>query len=101
MKKLILGFGLFAMIAVTACKKEVDPAAPAEPTVHETTIVMPPPPPPTIENIPPPPPPPPIVKPDGTSIKIGSNGISVDTKNGTKGTAIEVKDGKANVEIKK
>lgn len=38
---------------------------------------------------------------DGTSVSVGSDGVSVDSKNGTNKTTVDVKDGKAQVEIKK
>ena len=40
-------------------------------------------------------------KADGTSVNVGSDGVSLDTKNGTKSTNVEVKDGGASLEIKK
>lgn len=89
--KQIIAAGILSLLLLTACKNET-PVAPAEPAPV---------------NIPPPAAPVEPVNPEvpqkgnGTSVKIGEDGMSVDTKNGNNKTSVEVKDGKAAVEIKK
>lgn len=87
MKKIILA-GLLAVLSA-ACKNEV-PSAPAEPPAIPAT------PPPAVPQKPTPE----MEENDGTSVKVGSDGISVKNKDGDKKTDVQVGDGKASVEVK-
>ena len=95
MKKLILLSGVAVMTMMMSCKNE----EPTPPVAPEST--------PIIVNeaapLPPPPPPPREVEEDkdGTSVSVNSDGVSLDTKNGTRSTTVNVKDGGAAIEIKK
>lgn len=83
--KNILIAGVLSLFFLTACKNEV-PSAPAEPpSVPATTV-------PSVPEKPKP-------ETEGTSVKVGSDGVSVKTDGKTK-TDVEVKSGEASVEIK-
>lgn len=88
MKKVTLLAALI-MMTVVSCKKDAPP---------------PPPPPPVPAEAPAPPPPPPVEDRDesnGTSVKVGKDGVDVSTKSNNGATKVEVKDGKGSVEVKK
>lgn len=85
----ILAAGFLSIALLTACKNEV-PSAPAEPPAVPAT------PPPALPEKPKPE----IDESDGTSVKVGSDGISVKSKDGEKKTDVQVGDGKASVEVK-
>ncbi len=88
MKKIILLTGALAMTVLVSCKdNQTDPPPPPEPVVHDEPAPVPPPPEPEAA--------------DGTSIQVGSDGVSLDTKDGTRSTSVDVRDGGAAVEIKK
>lgn len=87
MKKVILAGLLVVLLA--ACKNEV-PSAPAEPPAIPATL------PPAMPEKPNPE----MKESDGTSVKVGSDGISVKSKDGEKKTDVQVGDGKASVEVK-
>ncbi len=89
MKKVVLGLGMLCMVMAVSCKKDAPPPpAPA--------------PPPAAPEMPAPPPPPPAPeKQDGTSVKVGSDGVQYNSSNGTKKTDVSVSGGKAAVEVKK
>lgn len=81
------------MSMMVSCKNE----EPTPPVAPEPTPII-------VNEVTPPPPPPPAVEKvdkDGTSISVNSDGVSLDTKNGTKSTNVSVKDGGAAIEIKK
>ncbi|MET0760156.1 MAG: hypothetical protein ABWZ56_07030 [Flavobacterium sp.] len=85
MKKAVMFLGILSIMTIVSCKKK------------EETLV-PPPPPPVVET--------PAVpaeqnSPDGTSVKVGTDGIEVKTKDGTTKTDVNVSNGDASVEIKK
>ena len=88
MKKLATA-GILSIVLLTACKNEV-PSAPAEPASVPATS------PPAVPEKPAPE----MDENDGTSVKVGSDGISVKTKDGEKKTDVEVGSGKAAVEVK-
>jgi hypothetical protein len=97
MKKATLLFGALSLMALVSCKKEekeVDVDAPAADTtivVHETAPA-----PVTTDTV--------VVKPeesDGTSVKINSDGLDINSKDGTKKTSVNVSKDNAGVEIKK
>jgi hypothetical protein len=88
MKKLILGMGMLGMVLAVSCKKDVPPPPP------------PPPPAPAQPMVPPPPPPAPE-KQDGTSVNVGSDGVDVQSSDGSRKTGVSVSGGKASVEVKK
>lgn len=88
MKK-IAAAGILSIVLLTACKNDV-PSAPAEPASVPAT------PPPAIPEKPTPE----VDDNDGTSVKVGSDGISVKSKDGVKKTDVEVGGGKASVEVK-
>ena len=92
MKKIVLTFSMFAIMALVSCKKEETVVPPPAPEATTNVVVLPPPPPPAPEK---------EVEKDGTTISVGSNGVEVSTKNGDKKTVIDVKDGKGKIEIKK
>ncbi len=90
MKKSIF-LAAFALIAMVSCKNDSTEIIETK-TTHDTiTMGTPPPPPPPVET--------PEAE-DGTSVEIGKEGVSVDTKNTNSSTKVEVKDGKAAVEVK-
>ena len=88
MKKLA-ATGILSILLLTACKNDV-PSAPAEPASVPVAQPQPVPEKPTPE----------VNENDGTSVKVGSDGISVKTKDGEKKTDVEVGNGKASVEVK-
>lgn len=92
MKKIVLTFSMFAIMALVSCKKEETVVPPPAPEATTNVVVLPPPPPPAPEK---------EVEKDGTTISVGSDGVEVSTKNGDKKTVIDVKDGKGKIEIKK
>lgn len=82
-------FPLLAAMAMTtvACKNDTERAA--NETVKDTVVVE-------HHNHPPPPPPPPVAPPEPeTSIELGPDGLSVDSKK----TKVEIKNKKASVEV--
>jgi multidrug efflux pump subunit AcrA (membrane-fusion protein) len=88
MKKIVLAFSMLLVMALTSCKKEVPPPIP--PVAEPQVIVVPPPPAPVK-----------VEDKDGTTIRVGSDGVEISTKEGDKKTVIDVKDGEGSVEIKK
>lgn len=89
MKKITILVALMSLTVFVACKKDVPP--PAETTVEVVT--------PAAE-----PPAPEVEAPEednGTSVKIGKDGVDISTKNETKKTTIEVKNDGASMEVKK
>lgn len=82
MKKNIILPALLAMLAVTSCNnssnQNSEPPAPAEKTVapHDSTL------------------------PDGTSIKVNDQGISIENKEGSKKNSVKVSKDSASIEIK-
>ncbi len=95
MKKSILLFGAVALMLATSCNEKKSETT--EMTETTTTVID------TVDNdMPPPPPPPPVAEEaDGTSVSVNSDGVSVNTKDGTNKTQVEVKGNGGTVEIKK
>ena len=96
MKKFTLLFATAAMITFASCKKEV--TIESDGTATDTTVVIDEVAPPvnTTDTI--------VVKQeesDGTSINVNSGGVSVDSKDGTKKTTVNMTKDGAGVEIKK
>lgn len=89
MKK-IIATGILSIVLLSASKNET-PAAPAEPAPMSTPTPSGP----AVV------PAPEIKDEDGTSVKIGSDGLSVDHKDGKNKTNVEINNGGAGVEIKK
>ena len=93
MKKILLSVALLSLIVVTSCKeKEVISTSETETIVEEApeteyksvdTVSV------TTEEA------------DGTSVKMNGDGVSVDTKDGSKKTNVEINGGGAAVEVKK
>ena len=92
MKRIVLTFSMFAVMALSSCKKEEPVTPPPAPEAQPEVVVVPPPPPPAPEK---------TEESDGTSISVGKDGVEVSTKDGDKKTVIDVKDGKGKIEIKK
>ncbi|MFV8376174.1 hypothetical protein [Flavobacterium sp. LB1P62] len=87
MKKIILVLGVLSMITIVSCKKKDDnPIAPQVETSNPTTTS-------TSEGSG-------EVK-DSTSIKVGTDGLNVTTKDGATKTSVNVSGGEAKIEIKK
>ena len=95
MKKVALVFGAAAFLAFASCKKE-EKEVNVDSTGVDTTVVV-------HEHDAPSPSKDTIVveEPDGTSVNINSSGVSVDSKDGTKKTNINVSKDGAGVEVKK
>lgn len=88
MKKVILFLGVLSFITIVSCKKK------------EETVITPPLP-PTIENTATPMEPNTEDQKDGTSIKVSTDGVDVNTKEGAAKTTISISNKEAAVEIKK
>jgi len=99
MKKLILMSGL-AIVMMASCKQKEEPVPPATPPPVEDPA--PPPTPRPVTQTPPPavPPTPPVEDPDGTSVSVGSEGISVKNKNGDAKNNVTISRKKTEMEIK-
>lgn len=85
MKKVSLFLGILSLLAIVSCKKKEEtpvPATQTETSSEATTTV-------TTEAK------------DSTSIKVGTDGINVTTKDGKTKTSVELSGGEAKVEIKK
>jgi len=98
MKKLILMSGL-AILMMASCKKKEEPIPPPAPPPIEDPA-PPPAPKPVTQTPPATPPPPPVEDTDGTSVSVGSDGISVKNKNGDAKNDITISKKKTAVEIK-
>lgn len=93
MKKSAIILGVITIMAFASCKKEVteetEVVAPAADTtvivkeVQADTVTV------KTED------------PDGTSVSVNGDGVSVDSKDGKNKTAVSVKNGEAAVEVKK
>jgi len=94
MKKVTILAALMSIMTFVACKKEVPPPpeAPAAPAEAPA-----PPPAPAEAPLPPPPP----EEKDGTTVKVGKDGVDVSTKTDDKKTTVTVKGDGAAVEVKK
>lgn len=98
MKKTIFLFGALALMLGTSCnEKKTESTETTETTTVTDTVHVDG----AMNDVPPPPPPPAAERQDGTSISVNSDGVSVDSKDGTKGTKVEVKNDGGTVEIKK
>lgn len=94
MKKFLLFTGAIAMMTISCKNQETETVeAPDTVIVQEAPEATP--------NDVPPPPPPAVEEADGTSIKVGSDGVTLDTKDGTKKTTVDVREGGAVLEVKK
>lgn len=85
MKKASLFLGILSLLAIVSCKKKEESSAPVpqtETSNNTTTNV-------TAETK------------DSTSIKVGSDGINVTTKDGETKTSVQLSGREAKVEIKK
>jgi hypothetical protein len=87
MKKAILMTGILSMMVLVSCKKEVKTTEVTPVDVDTVEVAAPP-----VEE---------VESTDGTSVEMNSDGVKVDTKTGDNATKVEVKDGKAAVEVKK
>lgn len=87
MKKITLFLGILSVIAIVSCKEKEDkPFPPQVETSSETTTSTP-----AVSG---------EVK-DSTSIKVGTDGVNVTTKDGATKTSVDVSGGEAKIEIKK
>jgi hypothetical protein len=87
MKKIILILGILSIMTIVSCKKKDDnPIAPKVETNGEPTTSI------TAGSE--------EVK-DSTSIKVGTDGVNVTTKDGATKTSVNVSGGEAKIEIKK
>jgi hypothetical protein len=77
-------------MAIVSCKKKEDIPVIPPPQPMENPAPLPPAPEPIPEG-----------EQDGTSIKVGSNGLDINTKNGDNNTKVIIKNDGAAVEIKK
>lgn len=90
MKKTILILGVFSIMTIVSCKKKDDnPMTPQVETSTTTTTTSAP----TAATSG-------QVK-DSTSIKVGTDGVNVTTKDGATKTSVNVSGGEAKIEIKK
>ncbi|MDV6168820.1 hypothetical protein R1T16_10320 [Flavobacterium sp. DG1-102-2] len=96
MKKLIVMSGL-AILLMASCKKKEEPVPPPPPPVEDPA---PPPAPKPMTQTPPATPPPPPVEQDGTSVSVGSDGISVKNKNGEAKNNVTISKKKTEMEFK-
>ena len=99
MKKLLVMSGL-AIIIMASCKKKEEPMPPPPPPVEDPA---PPPAPKPMTQTPPPavqPPPAPAEDPDGTSVSVGSDGISVKNKKGDAKNNVTISKKKTEMEIR-
>lgn len=85
MKKAILFLGILSVMTIVSCKKKEEAPVP----------------PPTPETVETPAPPAEPGSPDGTSVKVGTDGIEIKTKDGATKTDVNVSNGEASVEVKK
>ena len=95
MKKIVLTAAMALMVLVSCVKKEEKETEVVAPESTTDTVVVETPAAPVQEVAPA------AEETDGTSVSVGSGGVSVDSKNGTNKTTIDVKEGGAAVEIKK
>ena len=87
MKKITLFLGILSVIAIVSCKEKEDkPFPPQVENSSETTTSTP-----AVSG---------EVK-DSTSIKVGTDGVNVTTKDGATKTSVDVSGGEAKIEIKK
>ncbi|MFV5687888.1 hypothetical protein ACM55M_04620 [Flavobacterium sp. ZT3R25] len=87
MKKATLFLGILSILAIVSCKKKEDkPFPPQVETSNATTTSTP-----VVSG---------EVK-DSTSIKVGTDGVNVTTKDGATKTSVNVSGGEAKIEIKK
>lgn len=87
MKKTALFLGVMSIMTIVSCKKKDEtPVPPPAPIATETPAA---------------PVPVPDEEKDGTTIKVGGDGIGISTKDGKKQTDVNVSNGDASVEIKK
>ena len=88
MKKKILILGVLSIMAIISCKKKDDnPMTPHVETSTTTTST-----PTTTASVP---------AKDSTSIKVGTDGVNVTTKDGATNTSVNVSGGEAKIEVKK
>jgi hypothetical protein len=87
MKKIILILGVLSIMTIISCKKKDDnPMTPQVETSSATTPSSP-----TASG----------KAKDSTSIKVGTDGVNVTTKDGATKTSVNVSGGEAKIEIKK
>ncbi|HEX9150609.1 MAG TPA: hypothetical protein VF842_00910 [Flavobacterium sp.] len=87
MKKITLFIGILSILAIVSCKKKEDkPFPPQVETSNAKTTSTP-----AVSG---------EVK-DSTSIKVGTDGVNVTTKDGATKTSVNVSGGEAKIEIKK
>jgi len=90
MKTQSIYIGLFAIALLFSCgKKEEKPVENNETTeavIIEKEVVTD-----TVKE----------EEPDGTSVKIGTDGASIETKDGSKSTSVEISKDKATIEVEK
>lgn len=90
MKKTILILGVFSIMTIASCKKKDDnPMTPQVETSTTTTTTSTP----TATAS--------GQAKDSTSIKVGTDGVNVTTKDGATKTSVNVSGGEAKIEIKK
>ncbi|TRX01534.1 hypothetical protein [Flavobacterium gawalongense] len=88
MKKTILILGVLSILTIVSCKKKEDkPFVPQAETPHATTTTSTP----AVSR----------EAKDSTSIKVGTDGVDVSTKDGNTKTNVSVSGGEAKIEIKK
>ena len=87
MKKTILILGVLSIMTIVSCKKKDD--NPMTPQVETSTATTPST--PTASG----------QAKDSTSIKVGTGGVNVTTKDGATKTSVNVSGGEAKIEIKK
>jgi hypothetical protein len=87
MKKTILILGVLSIMTIVSCKKKDD--NPMTPQVETSTATTPST--PTASG----------QAKDSTSIKVGTDGVNVTTKDGATKTSVNVSGGEAKIEIKK
>ena len=87
MKKIILILGVLSIMTIISCKKKDDnPIAPQVETSSTSTPSTP-----AVSG----------ESKDSTSIKVGTDGVNVSTKDGATKTSVNVSGGEAKIEIKK
>jgi uncharacterized lipoprotein YbaY len=89
MKKIILILGVLSIMTIVSCKKKED--KPMTPQVETTTTTTTSAPTATVSG----------KAKDSTSIKVGTDGVNVTTKNGATKTSVNVSGGEAKIEVKK
>ena len=90
MKKITLFLGILSIITIVSCKKKEEMPVPPPPAPTESSVPTPEAPKPVVED-----------NKDGTSIKVGKDGVDISTKDGANKTSVNVSNGDAKVEIKK